>query len=111
MKQKFVVVRNGKIYKKIFIRDILHCTSKGTYTDIKTTKQLYCEPKLLKVYEVKLVDNGFFRVSRSNLVNMDYCVEINTGRSPFLSLENGEKIQISIRRLPKVIKAFRAFTG
>lgn len=111
MEQKFVVIKTANSYKKVFIKDIIYCSASGSYTKISTFEEVYCDSKLLKEYEKKLNNYDFIRLSRSELVNMAYCAEINIGRSPFLLLTNDKKIEISARRLSKVIKTFKTLQG
>ncbi len=93
MQKEFIVLtveRNTK--RKIFVDDILYCHANNTYTIVMmTTGESYVVSKLLKVLEESLVSYNFYRINRSCLVNLDYCLEIKSGVKPHVLLSNGDK--------------------
>ena len=107
METKTIVVKNKDLLFKIQLSEILYCRANGSYSLIKTSKEEISTAKNLSTLEKLFESNSFLRISRSYLVNMDYCLCIDTS-SRMLFFKNDEKIQASVRYFSKVLKTFRA---
>jgi two-component system, LytTR family, response regulator len=78
--------------------EIIYCQADGNYTVIHLTggrkETVSCN---LGRLEESLPDNGFFRISRSVLVNLDFLVRLNT-RSGTCTLEAGLSVELKVVR-------------
>ncbi len=85
------------IGKTIFVEldDIIYCKSDGNYTEIYLTNdQKETVSKKLKVIEAQL-DQNFFRIHNSYLVNLNTIKEVVTTDGNHVILKNGINIPVS----------------
>lgn len=61
--------------------------------------------RTLKDFE-EILDESFYRIHKSYLVNMSYIKEFNMDAGNFILLKNGEKLTVSHRRKDKFAKEF-----
>lgn len=94
--QQMMVVKNGETYL-IDVSDIIYIESVDRKTFVYTCDDLF-ESKL-KLYEVqeRLCQCGFFRASKSCIVQLRHIRSLKTDvdRKIRLTLENGEQIMVS----------------
>ena len=106
MQNQTIIVKTGAVYQKIPLDKILFCEAKGAYTRIVTETEELTVAKNLKYFEKELQQSLFFRVSRSHLINLHHCTSIICG-ARYAVLSSLHKIEISVRQLPKAIRAFK----
>lgn len=59
-------------------KDIILAKADGLYTKIVTPKKPYIARGILKSFEAKLVENGFIRVHKSYLINVNFIESFNS---------------------------------
>ena len=105
---------NGKItiplqqgFEVLEINDILYCQADDNYTHIflKNSKKLVS--KTLKYFEEILAENGFARVHKSYLVNVNAIVEYRKGKGGNVVLSSGKQIMVSPSRKKELLAFFR----
>ena len=109
MKQSIILKCNKKI-KKVKIKDILYVEANGEYSRFYLKEK---EPELacmtLKRVEKLVVEHCFYRISRSQFVNMDYCEEILTAGENKVVLSNKIKLNISKTKIREFKDVFYAY--
>jgi len=102
--QKIAIpIQNG--YRLINVNQILYCTANDNYTNLITVNKesiLVC--KTLKAIEELLSCGLFFRIHKSTLINLNYIHSISLRNENTLTLENGEKFEIAMRRKDELEK-------
>lgn len=97
------IITNKKSKKGIIINQIIMLKSNSNYTCLYLENgKSYLEPITLKVYEEALNTKGFFRINRGILVNINHVISRNYQEDTLL-LSNGQKAEISRRRLKLVV--------
>ena len=76
------------------LKDVVYCKSDGNYTTfVLNTGETHMCSQTLREYEDRFVDNNFFRIHKSCLINLCYVVKyINEGR---VVLSTGEELSVS----------------
>lgn len=94
-------------FEVLEIKDILYCQADDNYTLIylKETKKLVS--KTLKYFEEALSENGFVRVHKSYLVNVNVIVSYKKGKGGHVVLENGKQIIVSPSRKKELLAYFK----
>ncbi len=94
-------------FEVLEVKDILYCQADDNYTKIflKDTKKLVS--KTLKYFEETLAENGFARVHKSYLVNVNAIVEYRKGKGGSVLLANGKQIMVSPSRKKELLAFFR----
>jgi two-component system LytT family response regulator len=91
-----VNTRTGTLF--INPADILFCKAEGNYTTVCTGKKHHlCSMNLGKVAEL-LPKNGFIRVGRSYIVNLEYITMLDRKECTILLVRNGESATVKIPR-------------
>lgn len=80
------------------IEEIIYLEADNNYTLFYTTKGKHLISKTLREYEKILDTSGFFRVSRSSLVNMKYIKRYIKNKTPLIELTTGEQLRLSTSR-------------
>lgn len=60
--------------------------------------------RTLKEYEEMLVEDGFFRISKSNLVNLKYVKRYLKGSGGFVLMQSGVQLEVSRRRKDELLE-------
>lgn len=89
------------------VKDILYCQADDNYTKIflKDTKKLVS--KTLKYFEEALSNNGFARVHKSYLVNVNQIIEYKKGKGGSVVLSSGKQIMVSPSRKKELLSYFK----
>ncbi len=91
-----ILLNVGHEHVLLKLSDIIYCQADGNYTLFHTRKnKKVVASKALKYYEEMLEFKGFFRASRSFLVNVEHIVSIY--RKEELVLSNNMHVPVSIR--------------
>jgi len=81
------------------INDIIRVESNSNYSNFYIgNKPKIVVSKTLKEYEEILTPSGFFRVHLSHLINLHHVEYFHPGLDEYVTLKNGEKIEVSRRR-------------
>ncbi|MCW3465322.1 LytR/AlgR family response regulator transcription factor [Chitinophaga nivalis] len=86
-------------YEFIDMKDIIWCHSEGSYTTfhlVNNTKLI--SSRNLGSYETLLCANNFCRIHNTSIVNLRFIKSYIKGKSGYLIMTNGTKLEISQRR-------------
>lgn len=101
---KAIVSLEGQIHF-IKLKEIIYIEYVDRYTIVRTKKGFFnCSTTMIE-WETILNTGDFFRVHKAYIVNMEYIDEI--GKE--VLLDNGEKVEVSIRQMGKLKKACKAY--
>ena len=99
-----IPLQNG--FEVLQVENILYCQADDNYTKIflKDSKKLVS--KTLKYFEGILAENGFARVHKSYLVNVNAITEYKKGKGGSVVLESGKEIMVSPARKKELLSHF-----
>ena len=99
-----IPLQNG--FEVLQIENIMFCQADDNYTQIylKTGKRLVS--KTLKYFEDSLSENGFVRIHKSYLVNVNEITEYKKGKGGSIILSNGKEIMVSPSRKKELLAYF-----
>lgn len=100
-----IPVQNG--FEVLQVEDILYCQADDNYTNIFIGDKKKLVSKTLKYFEDALKENGFARVHKSYLVNVNAITEYKRGKGGSVVLSSGKEIMVS----PSKKKDLLAFFG
>lgn len=89
-------VLNG--FEFINTNDIIHLKADNNYTIVHTTNSKHLVSKTLRDFEIMLTPSNFFRVNRSNLINLNFLKRYIRNKSPLIELTNGTQIKLPLAR-------------
>lgn len=89
-------VMNG--FEFINAEDIIHLEADSNYTIVNTTNDKYFVSKSLRDFEIMLESSNFFRVNRSNLINLKFLKRYIKNKAPLIELTNGTQIKLPLAR-------------
>jgi len=89
------------------IKEILYCKADDNYTHIFLHDKKKLVSKTLKYFENILSSNGFARVHKSYLVNVNAIVKYNRGKGGSVVLSNGKEIMVSSSRKKELLEYFK----
>jgi two-component system, LytTR family, response regulator len=81
------------------VKDIIKCSASESYTlmSLRNGKTLTIS-RLLKEYEELLAGFHFFRVHNSCLINLAHVVKYTKGEGGYVTMSNGESVEVSRRK-------------
>ncbi|WP_432412674.1 LytR/AlgR family response regulator transcription factor [Rasiella sp. SM2506] len=88
-----IPVQNG--FEVLQVEDILYCQADDNYTNIYLGNKKKLVSKTLKYFEDALKENGFARVHKSYLVNVNAITEYKKGKGGSVVLSSGKEIMVS----------------
>jgi len=94
-------------FEVLEINDILYCQADDNYTQIFLNERKKLVSKTLKYFEEALRENGFIRVHKSYLVNVNEIVAYNKGKGGNVVLSNGKQIMVSPSRKKELLAVFK----
>nr|WP_303244153.1 LytTR family DNA-binding domain-containing protein [uncultured Cellulosilyticum sp.] len=101
--KKFLTISIKKNIIKLNYEDILYVESIGKNINIHTLEQCYTIREKISDLEKKLQSNGFFRVHKSYIVNLEKVTKIDNDRA---TLQNNEIVYVSRLRYKAFKEAF-----
>jgi len=105
IKKKRLTIPTGNELLFLNIDEIVRCHSDVNYTTIyKNDKQKIVVAKTLKEFEELLVDQDFFRVHNSDLINLAFIKSYNKGKGGSVVLQDGTELEVSTRRKDDFLK-------
>ncbi|MEZ4858852.1 MAG: LytTR family DNA-binding domain-containing protein [Flavobacteriaceae bacterium] len=99
-----IPLQNG--FEVLQVEDILYCQADDNYTQIFLKDKKKLVSKTLKYFEDMLTENGFARVHKSYLVNVNAIVEYKKGKGGSVVLENGKEIMVSPSKKKELLSYF-----
>jgi len=99
-----IPLQNG--FEVLQIEDILYCQADDNYTQIFLQNKKKLVSKTLKYFEEALSSNGFARVHKSYLVNVNAITEYKKGKGGSVVLFNGKEIMVSPARKKELLSHF-----
>jgi two-component system LytT family response regulator len=99
-----IPLQNG--FEVLQIEDILYCQADDNYTQIFLQNKKKLVSKTLKYFEEALSENGFARVHKSYLVNINAITEYKKGKGGSVVLFNGKEIMVSPARKKALLSYF-----
>ena len=79
--------------------EIVRCEAQGNYTDVRLSDgRSLLITKRLKHYEDILINDDFFRVTKSHLVNLNFVRRYVKGRQAMIEMTDGQLIEVSMRK-------------
>lgn len=99
-----IPIQNG--FEVLEIADILYCQADDNYTNIFLKDRKKLVSKTLKYFEEILTDNGFARVHKSYLVNVNAVTEYKKGKGGSVVLTSGKEIMVSPSRKKELLAYF-----
>lgn len=92
--------------------EIIRLSGNGNYTDLFLSGgRRKTVSRVLKYFEELLQADGFLRVHKSHLVNMDYAVAWHRGKGGFLELSDGSEVEVSPQRKEEVLNRLGGGAG
>jgi two-component system LytT family response regulator len=102
-----IIINNQHSVELVHLDELLWCEAKGPYTIFyKRSGKTIVATKPLKYYETLLINQGFFRLHRSNMVNGIFAVKIDKSNL-VVHLIDGTELPISPDRLSQFIESFK----
>jgi two-component system LytT family response regulator len=99
-----IPLQNG--FEVLEIKDILYCQADDNYTNIYINEKKKLVSKTLKYFDEILSKNGFARVHKSYLVNVNAIVEYRKGKGGSVILSSGKEIMVSPSRKKELLAFF-----
>jgi two-component system LytT family response regulator len=99
-----IPLQNG--FEVLQVEDILYCQADDNYTNIFLKDKKKLVSKTLKYFEDMLTENGFARVHKSYLVNVNAITEYKKGKGGSVVLENGKEIMVSPSKKKDLLSYF-----
>jgi two-component system, LytTR family, response regulator len=87
---------------------VIYCESQDNYTQffLVDGKKIMVS-KTIKFFEDALDDSKFFRVHRSNIINLKYIDKYVKGEGGYVVLKQGARIPVSRRRKESFLQLFQ----
>ncbi len=99
-----IPLQNG--FEVLEIAEILYCQADDNYTNIFLKDRKKLVSKTLKYFEGILSENGFARVHKSYLVNVNAITEYRKGKGGSVVLSSGKEIMVSPSRKKELLAYF-----
>ena len=99
-----IPVQNG--FEVLDIASILYCQADDNYTLIYFEDKKKLVSKTLKYFEDALGSNGFARVHKSYLININRIVAYKKGKGGSVVLSNGKEIMVSPSKKKELLAFF-----
>ena len=104
-----LLIRDGRRLLGVDLETVSHIASRGNYVRIHTTSGTHLHREPIGQLATRLASQGFTRVGRSTMVNLEHVVEarpLANGRY-LLHLRSGIRIPTSRRLSAKMLSAFQ----
>jgi len=94
------------------VADIAYCKSESNYTNFHflNGKNILVS-KTLKEFESILLENNFFRIHRSYIINLDYIAKYNKGKGGEVVMKDGAILEVSREKKDEFLKLFSINDG
>ncbi|MCF8364671.1 MAG: LytTR family DNA-binding domain-containing protein [Bacteroidales bacterium] len=107
---KKIIVPSLEGLNIVLIDDIIRLEASDTYTEFYLTKdRKLVASKPLNNFEKILLDQDFIRIHAKHLVNLKYVQRYIKGKGGSVVLDNGEEIDVSVRKKNDFINSLKAY--
>ena len=97
--KKRIILREAETLHIVHLSEILWCDADGSYTTFYlTNSRKVIVSRHLKEFEDLLKPNGFFRIHRSHLINLNKILKFNKSEGGTIYLEGGVALPVSVRK-------------
>ena len=104
-RQRKIAVPDLKGISFIEVDRIIFLKADNNYSEIHLTQGLnQLSSRTLKEYEEMLIEDGFFRVSKSSLVNLKYVKRYLKGSGGSVLMQGGAQLEVSRRRKDELLE-------
>ena len=94
------------------LEDIIYCVAEGGYTNFHLrSDQMIMVSRSLGHYENLLTGTLFFRIHHKYLINLQYLTRYVKGSGGYVVMENGEHLDVSVRKKEGFMKVISNLTG
>ncbi|MFD2564116.1 LytR/AlgR family response regulator transcription factor [Aquimarina rubra] len=111
---KISAAADGKItipqqdgFEVLKVAEILYCQADDNYTKIFLNQGQKLVSKTLKYFEDSLVDQGFVRIHKSYLVNVNAIVRYKKGKGGSVQLNSGKELLVSSSKKGALLDYFK----
>lgn len=94
-------------FEVLIVADILYCEADDNYTHIYLQKGQKLVSKTLKYFEDILAPEGFARIHKSFLVNINEVVRYRKGKGGSVVLSSGKELMVSASKKGELLKYFK----
>ncbi len=106
-----ITINHSKGFTIVEIKDIVNLEANGNCTMLWFKDgSRYLDTRTLKIYENILINNHFYRIHKSHLINLDFLLEYENQDGHKVVLENGTKLPIARNRLKDFLKMSKELT-
>lgn len=104
---KKIIIKTTDSIHLLEIKNIIFCDSDSCYTTVHTSDgQEIMVSKTLKDYEEMLTDCGFYRVHKSNLINLLHIKRFERQDGGYIVLTNDLRIPVASRKRDELLELF-----
>ncbi|MBV1887719.1 MAG: LytTR family DNA-binding domain-containing protein [Urechidicola sp.] len=94
-------------FEVLEMKDILYCKADDNYTQIfMSDNKTKLVSKTLKYFEIILSDNGFVRIHKSYLVNVNFVKTYKKGKGGTIELSNGKELSVAPSKKATLLSYF-----
>lgn len=105
-----ICIPSLKGFQVVSISDIIYCEASSNYTIFHfTNKTTIVASRPIHEYEALLDDNGFVRIHKSFVINLEHVKEYLRGEGGMVILSNGQDLEVSRRKKEIFIQRMKEF--
>jgi two-component system LytT family response regulator len=94
-------------FEVLEMKNILYCKADDNYTQIfMTDSKIKLVSKTLKYFETILSENGFVRIHKSYLVNVNFIKTYKKGKGGTIELQNGKELSVAPSKKATLLSYF-----
>lgn len=102
-----ITIADNSCLDFIDLKDIIYCKAQDNYTEFVLSDKKVLTSKSLKHYDDKLQDQGFVRIHRSTLVNIDHISKYYKGSGGYVMMTNGDSLDVSAKKKEILLQHFK----
>lgn len=107
-----ITVNNNNTIEIVDIKDILRIEADDNYSHIHLNGgKKHTSAKTLKTFEEMLSSQGFYRVHKGHIINMDYMVKFIRSEGGKVEMKDGTRVSVSRRRRPAFMEYIKRMSG
>lgn len=108
--QKRIILKNNTLVHSVALNEIVRCESEGRYTTFYLINgKQHIMATAIKEYEEHLLNDGFFRVHQSHLINVIYFDSLIKQPESIIHLKNGDKVPLAERKKQEFLQFLESF--
>lgn len=107
--QRKLVLPTTSGFDVVPVKEIIRLSGSGNYTDIFLTEgRKKVVSKVLRHFQELLEDQGFMRVHKSHLINMEFITGYQRGRGGSVTMSDGSEIEVSPNKKQELLGYFKS---